>query len=176
MCYCIPPLLTNLHCLVSPRDAIVLRGAFMVHEEIYHVTTQEHYHIQKRSFDAVPFAFSPTSNNLMIYRNSDLYQRPSGLQRKRGLEDSSLSSCGADLLTPDSGAQTPLTHEYYHPPNLTTSIPVDDGFSMSSSWKNLLKSPPEKRRLQIRAVGPNPVPEGCPTNRLVNYMVNDAAC
>ncbi|KAF9366883.1 hypothetical protein BGX34_000001 [Mortierella sp. NVP85] len=160
------------------KDAIVLRGAFMVHDETYHVTTQAHYHIQKRSDDAVPFAFSPMSNNLIIYRNSDLYQRHGGgHQRKRGSQDPFFSTCGADLLSPDvdSGAE-PLVHEYYYPPNLTTSIPIHNGFDMSSSWKDILKSPLEKRRLEIRGVGPSPVPEGCPTNRLVNYMGVAADC
>ncbi|KAF9971849.1 hypothetical protein BGZ65_010179 [Modicella reniformis] len=157
------------------EGAPVLRGAFMANEETYHVTTQEHYHIQKRSDDAVPSSFSPISNSLIIYRNSDLYTRHhNSLRRKRGLNplEESSSSCGADLLLPSTspGAESEAEdvspfHEYYHPPNLTTSIP-----ELSSSWSNIWKSTLKKRGVEIKGVGPHPVPEGCPANRLVNYM------
>ncbi|KAF9960260.1 hypothetical protein BGZ72_007518 [Mortierella alpina] len=165
----------------DPKDetALVLRGAFMVNDDTYHVTTREHYHIQKRADDALP----PTHNalagddDLIIYRDSDMYKRSgSHLQRKRGLVE---SSCGTDhmLFNQQATAFSPPTQDnYYYPPNLTTTIPAM-GYHESSSWMDLLSGNPlAKRRLEIRAVGPNPVPEGCPVNRLVNYMGVAADC
>ncbi|KAF9188739.1 hypothetical protein BGZ51_000337, partial [Haplosporangium sp. Z 767] len=160
------------------EDALVLRGAFMVNEDTYHVTTQDHYHIQKRSDDALPSSSSSKGSHLVIYRDSDLYNRPSNLsKRKRGLEE---SSCGADsLLTRQAADVTaPLQHEYYYPPNRTATIPMAGGSTLdySSSWAGLFKSPMTKRGLEIRAAGPDPVPEGCPINRLVTYMGFAADC
>ncbi|KAG0267158.1 hypothetical protein BG011_008449 [Mortierella polycephala] len=111
--------------------------------------------------------------------DSDLYNRPSNLaKRKRGLEE---SSCGADsLLTRQAAdATAPLQHEYYYPPNQTATIPMTGGSASdySSSWTGLFnKSPMIKRGLEIRAAGPDPVPEGCPVNRLVTYMGVAADC
>ncbi|KAG0226711.1 Metallo-peptidase family M12-domain-containing protein [Mortierella sp. GBAus27b] len=159
------------------KGTVILRGAFMVGDETYHVTTQEHYHIQKRSDDAVPLTISPKSNSLIIYRNSDLYQRSHSTRRKRGLDqqEGHTSSCGADFLLPKQ--EKPLVHEYYYPPNVTATIPLGNGFELgSSSWSGLWKSPLEKRGVEVKGAGPNPVPDGCPANRLVNYMGVAADC
>ncbi|KAF8937009.1 hypothetical protein BGZ58_003383 [Dissophora ornata] len=167
------------------ENALVLRGAFMADGDTYHVTTQQHYHIQKRSDDALP-STSPSSSpgsGLVIYRDSDLYGRHSGIRRKRGLVQEEESSCGADLLMnraarngTDSSALPPV-HEYYYPPNTTTSIPVSDGLDLSSSWMGLWKkSPLTKRGVALKVAGPTPVPDGCPANRLVNYMGVAADC
>lgn len=159
-----------------PRTALVLRGAFMVNDDTYHVTTREHYHIQKRADDALPPVYKslPGADDLIIYRDSDMYKRSgSHSQRKRGLEE---SSCGTDRMLLNqqaTGISPPTPDDYYYPPNTTTTIPVM-GNHASPSWMNLLSANPlAKRGLEIRAAGPNPVPEGCPVNRLVNYMVKE---
>ncbi|KAF9309503.1 hypothetical protein BG003_009691 [Podila horticola] len=146
------------------RDSIVLRGAFTMGDDTYHVTSRQHYHIQKRSDDAVPSALS----NLVIYRDSDLY-KPKNLRRKRGLTEE--PACGADMIRPSNRTGV-VTNEYYYPPDLTTTVPVLGGFDMSSTpWIGTLKSP-----LVKRVAGPNPVPPGCPANRVVNYMGVAADC
>ncbi|KAI7827953.1 Metallo-peptidase family M12-domain-containing protein [Gamsiella multidivaricata] len=167
------------------ENALVLRGAFMANGDTYHVTTQQHYHIQKRSDDAVPPTPS-SGSHLIIYRDSDLYARPNSFQRKRGLVPQDESSCGAEALirTGVSEAEAgsvdsarSLLHEYYYPPNLTTSIPATREFDLSSSWTDLWKKGPlTKRDVAVKVAGPNPVPEGCPANRLVNYMGVAADC
>ncbi|KAF9329823.1 hypothetical protein BGZ91_000383, partial [Linnemannia elongata] len=173
------------------KDAMVLRGAFMANGDTYHVTTRTHYHIQKRSDDAVPYSSPSSGSSLIIYRDSDLYDRAATqMRRKRGTEDGSTghNTCGADALmkledTHPLGAKatsmaSALTdHEFYYPPNLTTSIP-----DPSSSWMDLLAGSGggsgglRKRAVAMGVAGPDPVPEGCPTNRLVNYMGVAADC
>lgn len=165
---------------------MVLRGAFMANGDTYHVTTRTHYHIQKRSDDALPYSSPSPGSSLIIYRDSDLYDRAATqMRRKRGTEDGSTGSntCGADALmkledthplgAKATGVESALTdHEFYYPPNLTTSIP-----DPSSSWMDLLAGGVggsgglRKRAVAMGVAGPEPVPEGCPTNRLVNYMV-----
>ena len=165
----------------------------MVHEDTYHVNTDESYHIQKRSEDAIPRSNGGPSNSgprLIIYRDSDLYARPNILsRRKRGMaQEESSSSCGTDQLMKKSqgnDGQGVLYSEddYYHPPNLTTTLPaagslhsptLGRGLDLSSSWTDLIKHGPliQKRSVALKVAGPNPVPDGCPVNRLVNYMVS----
>ncbi|KAF9088736.1 hypothetical protein BGX23_007142 [Mortierella sp. AD031] len=170
------------------KDAVVLRGAFMANGDTYHVTTRTHYHIQKRSDDAVPYSSSTATpgSNMIIYRDSDLYKRsttPS--KRKRGMDQQEESSgtCGADLLmkredihplgSKATSAESALSdHEFYYPPNLTTTIS-----DPSSSWTDMLTGNPlHKRAIAMGVAEPNPVPEGCPVNRLVNYMGVAADC
>ncbi|KAF9921736.1 hypothetical protein FBU30_008203 [Linnemannia zychae] len=166
------------------QDAVILRGAFTANGDTYHVTTRTHYHIQKRSDDAMPSASAPThsGSTMIIYRDSDLFDRTNNLmRRKRGDEqDNPPGTCGADALMKqehlhplgDKAVSTisALTdHEFYYPSNMTTFVR-----DPSSSWTNLLSG---KGQVYKRAVaGPNPVPEGCPTNRLVNYMGVAADC
>ncbi|CAO3570025.1 unnamed protein product [Mortierella alpina] len=165
----------------DPADetALVLRGAFMVNDDTYHVTTREHYHIQKRADDALPPIYKslPGADDLIIYRDSDMYKRSgSHAQQKRGLVE---SSCGTDqmrLNQQPAGISPPTLDDFYYPPNLTRTIPAT-GYQASSSWMDLLSgNSVAKRGLEIRAAGPNPVPEGCPVNRLVNYMGVAADC
>ncbi|ORY96016.1 Metallo-peptidase family M12-domain-containing protein [Lobosporangium transversale] len=164
----------------------------MANGETYQVTTQEHYHLQKRSDDAAPPPLSSSTplssagSGLVIFRDSDLYTRSSNiLRRKRGLAPEGDSSCGSEILFDRSrraeaeaeagvvGAEPkPLIHEYYYPPNLTTYIP-----DLSSSWSDVWKTGSlRKRDVAINVAGPNPVPDGCPTSRLVNYMGVAADC
>jgi hypothetical protein len=151
---------------------MVLRGAFTANGDTYHVTTRTHYHIQKRSDDAVPYSTLPSSpsSSLIIYRDSDLYNRAATqMRRKRGTEDSTTgpSTCGADALMKledihplgakaTSPASALTDHEFYYPPNLTTSIP-----DPSSSWTNMLtgSSHLNKRAVAMGVAGPDPVPE-----------------
>ncbi|KAF9426088.1 hypothetical protein BGZ94_006953 [Podila epigama] len=161
---------------------LILRGAFMVGDTTYHVTTTEHYHIQKRSDDALPHA-TPLSTRMVIFRDSDLYHPSSSLHRRQD-SDQDDSACGADLLHRKSvefgsdamAPHSPSKFEYYYPPNLTTTVPmstVDD----RRAWSGLLnRTPLSKRDVTLKVAGPNPVPEGCPVNRLVNYMGVAADC
>ncbi|KAF9406249.1 hypothetical protein BGZ94_003188, partial [Podila epigama] len=157
----------------TSKDEIILRGAFTVEGDTYHVTSRQHYKVQKRSDDAVPSTAS--ISNLVIYRDSDLY-KPSQRQHKRGLnQEFEEPACGADkILRAGSNSTGVLTTPYghYYPPDLTSKVPVLGGFEMSSSpWLSTMKTP-----LVKRVAGPNPVPPGCPTNRLVNYMGVAADC
>ncbi|KAI8606319.1 Metallo-peptidase family M12-domain-containing protein [Dissophora ornata] len=147
----------------------------MVHDDTYHVTSRQHYHVQKRSDDATPAATSPGSN-LIIYRDSDLYRAASFSRKKRGLNTDKVV-CGADNLLNKTAAYTEASsHSYYYPPDLTATVPMMGGFDMTSSWTDVLKSPMIKRDIAVKVAGPNPVPTGCPTNRLVNYMGVAADC
>ncbi|KAG0287611.1 hypothetical protein BGZ98_004585, partial [Dissophora globulifera] len=161
---------------VNSEDEIVLRGAFMVNGDTYHVTTRHHYHVQKRSEDASP---APTSadSTLVIYRDSDLY-KPAGRLRKRREASTDDVACGADNMLNKTAAYLEATssHSYYYPPVMTSTIPMSGGFDMSSSWTDVLKAPLVKRDVAVNVAGPNPVPTGCPTNRLVNYMGVAADC
>lgn len=141
----------------------------MVNGDTYHVTSQQHYHVQKRSEDAAPTSAS-SGSSLIIYRDSDLY-KPTGLRKKRGLTTDEVA-CGADTMLNKTAAYIEATssHDYYYPPDLTATIPVS-GLDMGSSWTDMLKAPLAKRQISVNAAGPNPVPEGCPANRLVTYMV-----
>ncbi|KAG0055704.1 hypothetical protein BGZ83_007712 [Gryganskiella cystojenkinii] len=62
----------------------------------------------------------------------------------------------------------------------TLTIPASgfgEGLDLSSSWSDMLKSSMlSKRQVAVKVAGPNPVPEGCPANRLVNYMGVAADC
>ncbi|KAG0269740.1 hypothetical protein BGZ95_001955 [Linnemannia exigua] len=171
------------------KDAMVLRGAFMANGDTYHVTTRTHYHIQKRSDDAVPYSSpTPAGSSLIIYRDSDLYNRAdTQLRRKRATDQqqgpSTTSTCGSDALMKledvhplGAMATSPMSaltdHEFYYPPNLTTTIR-----DPSSSWTNLLTGNRlNKRAVAMGVAGPNPVPEGCPANRLITFMGVAADC
>ncbi|KAG0197567.1 hypothetical protein BGX28_008973, partial [Mortierella sp. GBA30] len=157
---------------ISNANTVLLRGAFMVNDDTYHVTTRQHYQVNKRSDDAQP---APTSSgsSVVIYRDSDLYKPKSLSKTKRGFT-SDETTCGADtMLNRTAGhmeAMSSLGH--YYPPDLTAAVPMMGGFEMSSSWAGVLNTPLVKRAV----AGPNPVPDGCPTNRLVNYMGVAADC
>lgn len=148
----------------------------MVDDDVYHVTTGQHYRVQKRSDDAAPFSFSSSQSSLVIYRDSDLYKAPTLKKRRsddQGYPQEQQQSCGTHNLINQqpSGADA---FEYYYPPNRTLSLPVSGfggGLDLSSSWSDVLKAPLSKRQLAVKVAGPSPVPDGCPANRLVNYMV-----
>ncbi|KAG0084320.1 hypothetical protein BGZ93_008920 [Podila epicladia] len=158
-------------------NELILRGAFMVGGITYHITSTDHYRIQKRSSDALPYSSSSSSlgPSMTIFRDSDIYNRPTNLH-KRGEEED--ISCGADLFHPTTlnAFDAPSSgFEYYYPPNLTTTVPMTS-YDPDAAWTDILKRHLVKRQVTINAVGPNPVPEGCPTNRLVNYMGVAADC
>ncbi|KAF9298167.1 hypothetical protein BGZ88_007794 [Linnemannia elongata] len=159
-------------------DEVVLRGAFMVNGDTYHVTTRQHYHVQKRSDDAVPSSFQQLpDNSMVIFRDSDLYNPSRFLKAKRGLQAEE-TTCGSDTMLNKTSAYIEATsspHEYYYPPDLTSTIPMAN-FDASSSWTDIFAAPMSKRGVAIKVAGPNPVPAGCPTNRLVNYMGVAADC
>ena len=144
----------------------------MVNGDTYHVTTRQHYHVQKRSDDAVPSSFQQLpDNSMVIFRDSDLYNPSRFLKAKRGLQAEE-TTCGSDSMLNKTSAYIEATssHEYYYPPDRTSTIPMAN-FDASSSWTDILAGPMSKRGVSIKVAGPNPVPAGCPTNRLVNYMV-----
>ncbi|KAG0349564.1 hypothetical protein BG004_004417 [Podila humilis] len=175
-------------------DDLILRGAFTVNEVTYHVNSKDHYHLQKRSDDAVPNSsssaiFTQLGSNMIIFRDTDFYNRASRLLKRQDSphRESESTACGVDLLhrhhaenaTPgeEEAAMSPSTpFGYYYPPNRTTTIPAS-AFDANNAWTDILKDGPlAKRELTVRALGPNPVPEGCPANRLVNYMGVAADC
>ncbi|KAF9126259.1 hypothetical protein BGW39_006755 [Mortierella sp. 14UC] len=159
-------------------DEVVLRGAFMVNGDTYHVTTRQHYHVQKRSDDAVPYSSSHHSDNSMvIFRDSDLYNPSRFLKNKRGLQVQEVT-CGSDTLLNRTAGYIEATssHDYYYPPDQTSTIPMAAAFDPSSSWTDILAAPLSKRGVAVKVAGPNPVPAGCPINRLVNYMGVAADC
>lgn len=138
----------------------------MVNDDTYHITTRQHYQITKRSDDAEPAPVS-SGSNVVIYRNSDLYNPKVFSNKKRGLSHE--VSCGADTMlqrTADYN-ETQSSYGHYYPPDLTAPVPMTGGFDLSSSWAGVLRAPMVKRAVP----GPNPVPSGCPINRVYNYMV-----
>lgn len=151
----------------------------MVESETYHITSADHYRIQRRSSDALPYSSSLTSSlgsSMIIFRDSDLYNRPTNLHKRQRVQEDD-STCGAALLqlaapNPFRDTTTPSSgFEYYYPPNLTTTVPMTS-YDPNAVWTDILKSGHlVKRQVIVNAAGPSPVPEGCPTNRLVNYMV-----
>ncbi|KAG0222495.1 Metallo-peptidase family M12-domain-containing protein [Mortierella sp. GBAus27b] len=154
----------------NSEDGLIVRGAFMVHDDTYHVTSRKHYHVQKRSDDATPSSASSRSN-LIIYRDSDLYKPSFLAKKKRGLPTDEVS-CGADTMLNKTAAfvEAASSPDHYYPPDLTASIPMMGG------WSDILKAPLTKRQVSVSVAGPNPVPTGCPPNRLVNYMGVAADC
>ncbi|KAG0378133.1 hypothetical protein BGX24_004682 [Mortierella sp. AD032] len=159
-------------------DEVILRGAFVVNGDTYHVTTRQHYHVQKRSDDAVPFSGpSHSDNSMIIFRNSDLHNPNRFLKAKRGLQVQEVT-CGSDTLLNRTAAYIEATssHDYYYPPDQSSTIPMATAFDPSSSWTDILATPLSKRGVAVKVAGPNPVPTGCPINRLVNYMGVAADC
>ncbi|KAG0276214.1 hypothetical protein BGZ95_007832 [Linnemannia exigua] len=71
-------------------------------------------------------------------------------------------------------------HGYYYPPNLTAPIPMGGG-SGPSRFFNMASTAFRKRSIaedsiMVKVAGPNPVPTGCPTTRMINYMGVAADC
>lgn len=143
---------------------MILRGAFTDGSTTYHVTSRQHYHVQKRSDDHSPPS-SSTDDELIIYRDSDLVRQ----QRKRSDDDEPLSTCGSTGPTYASPVQQ---HGYYYPPDLTA--PVHMGGAGGAFEMGL----PFRKRddVMVKVAGPSPVPAGCPTSRMVNYMGIAADC
>ncbi|KAG0213145.1 hypothetical protein BGX28_004971 [Mortierella sp. GBA30] len=158
----------------------------MVHDDTYHVTTREHYHIQKRDDDALPSSyFSAPESDLVIYRDSDLYKRSaSPSKRKRGMDE---SSCGTDAMLPNNPtADIFMTtmDDYYYTPNLTTTIPGScehlQGVAADCTYVRRYKGVAQARQqilanfntasaiyestfnVALGVIALNIVPEGCP--------------
>ncbi|KAF9112862.1 hypothetical protein BGX27_002663 [Mortierella sp. AM989] len=161
---------------LDSTEGPILRGAFMVNDETYHITTRQNYHIQKRSDDAFP-SQAPSGSSSVIYRDSDLYKPTNLARKKRGLAADEVS-CGADHMLNRTAAYVEATssNDYYYPPDLRTTVPMSGGFDTASSWIDMLKAPIVKRDITLNVAGPNPVPTGCPVNRLFNYMGVAADC
>ncbi|KAG0344612.1 hypothetical protein BG004_004299, partial [Podila humilis] len=168
-------------------DSIILRGAFTVDSDTYHVTTRQHYHVQKRSDDHTPSQPSSNSNsrsgksNLVIYRDSDLLQ-PDTRLKKRAVPLP--QSCG----TTPSPFEPVGPHGYYYPPDLTTTLSDSKKFPGSRIF-GILKTGLHKRDIIdgdnnssisaetiVKVAGPNPVPTGCPTTRMIAYIGVAADC
>jgi len=108
---------------------------------------------------------------MVIFRDSDLYNPKQFLKSKRGLQVEE-ATCGSDTMLNRTAAyiEATLSPAYYYPPDRTSTVPMS-AFDASSSWTEYLAAPLSKRAVAVKVAGPNPVPDGCPTNRLVNYMV-----
>ncbi|KAF9573805.1 hypothetical protein BGW38_008380, partial [Lunasporangiospora selenospora] len=152
-------------------ETILLHGAFSVDGDTYHVKSQQHYRAQKRADDAMPFgsASAVPRSSMVVYRDSDLYHSRSTLRKKkRGLDtDNDVHTCGSDKMLPKTPSflEAASNKGHYYPPDFSEGVPMTNVFELNSPWRAFAKSP-----LVKRAPGPNPVPSGCPTNRLVTYM------
>ncbi|KAF9320878.1 hypothetical protein BG003_004435 [Podila horticola] len=150
-------------------DSVILRGAFTVGDDTYHVTTRQHYHIQKRSDDHVPRTNIRHKSSLVIYRDSDLLQ-PTHQFRKRSTP--AQSSCGTNSQRPTE------PYSYYYPPDLTSplsSSPRSGLFGMINSGV-LHKRADNTSDIMVTIAGPNPVPTGCPQTRMITYIGVAADC
>ncbi|KAG0033418.1 hypothetical protein BGZ81_008504 [Podila clonocystis] len=151
-------------------DSIILRGAFTVGDDTYHVTTRQHYHIQKRSDDHAPPTNTRHKSNLIIYRDSDLLQ-PTHQSKKRSMPEQ--SSCGT------KGQRPAEPHGYYYPPDLTSPLSSSSSgsglFGMINSGL-LHKRAANTSDIMVTVAGPNPVPTGCPKTRMVTYIGVAADC
>ncbi|KAG0286391.1 hypothetical protein BGZ96_009482 [Linnemannia gamsii] len=189
-------------------NSIILRGAFTTKDDTYHITSHQHYHIQKRSDDhSPPSTSSPTiSSQLIIYRDSDLHKPNKKLYVRRDEEEAQweeqqATTCGSGFIANkvtnnninnSSGSWLDAVgreaeeeqHGYYYPPDLTAHIPVrggQGGAAGPSSFFNMAATTFRKRsspenNIMVKMAGPNPVPTGCPINRMVNYMGVAADC
>ncbi|KAF9326399.1 hypothetical protein BG006_010165 [Podila minutissima] len=151
-------------------DSIILRGAFNVGDDTYHVTTRQHYHIQKRSDDHAPLTNTRHKSNLVIYRDSDLLQTTHQIKKR---STPAQSSCGT------KGQRSTEPHGYYYPPDLTSPLsPSSSGsglFGMINSGI-LHKRAVNTSDIMVTVAGPNPVPSGCPQTRMVAYIGVAADC
>ncbi|KAG0224616.1 hypothetical protein BGW42_004979 [Actinomortierella wolfii] len=161
------------------HNKLSLSGAFTAYDDTFHVTTKQLYHRQKRAEDAVPFSHESESH-LVIFRDSDLYHANSNQQRRKRSTHEPQYSCGADtMLNRTAEFEDALSKRgYYYPPDLSAPILMDAmDDNLSSPWSSLLKPASlHKRKLEVRAAGPNPVPAGCPQNRMVIYVGVAADC
>ena len=142
---------------------MVLRGAFTDGSTTYHVTSRQHYYVQKRSHDHSPSA--SRDDELIIYRDSDVFRQ----QHKRSDDDEPLSTCGA---TGPSYSSAVKQHGYYYPPDLTAPVPMGgagSAFEMGQLFR-------KRDDVMVKVAGPNPVPTGCPASTMVNYMGVAADC
>ncbi|GJJ71610.1 hypothetical protein EMPS_03960 [Entomortierella parvispora] len=146
-------------------DKMVLRGAFTDGSTTYHVTSRQHYHVQKRSDDHSPSSSAPADGELVIYRDSDIFKH----KLKQGDHDEPLSTCGS---TGPSYASPEQHHGYYYPPDLTAPVPMGGAGSVFEMGMPFRK----RDDVTVKVAGPNPVPTGCPASRMVNYMGVAADC
>ncbi|KAF9901950.1 hypothetical protein EC991_005468 [Linnemannia zychae] len=183
------------------HDSIILRGAFTTKDDTYHITSRQHYHVQKRSDDHSPPA-AALSSQLIIYRDSDLRKPTRKLYARKDFasdeeaaewEERQATTCGAGFAANNvkhstgnnnyngswsegEGAGSEV-HGYYYPPDLTESLPMGGSsgiFNMASTTFRKRSSP--ESDIMVKVAGPNPIPTGCPTTRMVNYMGVAADC
>ncbi|KAF9162040.1 hypothetical protein BGX21_011495 [Mortierella sp. AD011] len=142
-------------------EGLILRGAFMINDDTYHITTRQNYHIQKRSDDASP-SQTASGSSLIIYRDSDFYKPANLSRKKRGITADDIS-CGADHLNKTAEyIEATSSHDYYYPPDSRMTVPMMGGVDTASSWVDVLKMPLVKRDVNVTVAGPDPVPTGCP--------------
>ncbi|KAF9428857.1 hypothetical protein BGZ94_000743 [Podila epigama] len=165
----------GVHPLVLPSDSIVLRGAFTVGDDTFHVSTHQHYQVQKRSDDYAPIASTSSrisKNKLLIYRDSDLQKNDNRLDKRA---TPLVTSCGTRPLSSSSAEP----HDYYYPPNLTSPLSVRHGFLGLEDF-GIIGTGLNKRNVgdnvKVKVAGPNPVPTGCPANRMISYIGVAADC
>lgn len=189
-----------------------MRGAFTTKDDTYHITSHQHYHVQKRSNDhSPPSSSSPAiSSQLVIYRDSDLHKPSKKLHVRRDFasdeeeaqwEEQQATTCGAGFIASrvssnninnSTGSWLAAVgrevgeeqHGYYYPPDLTAPIPIGGGLGGAagpSSFFNMAAATFRKRsssenNIMVKVAGPSPVPTGCPTTRMINYMGVAADC
>ncbi|KAF8988480.1 hypothetical protein BGZ52_009261 [Haplosporangium bisporale] len=157
------------------NDALILRGAFTVDNDTFHVTTRQHYHIQKRSDDHSPRPRDARSkSSLVIYRDSDLLKSSNQLKKRSAPPE---PSCGAKVV---HGPTEP--YGYYYPPDPTSPLSSyssgtgSDVFGMIRSGLLHKRDDSNDSGIMVTMAGPSPVPTGCPKTRMVTYIGVAADC
>ncbi|KAG0049527.1 hypothetical protein BGZ83_005713 [Gryganskiella cystojenkinii] len=150
----------------SKDDTMVLRGAFTDGSTTYHVTSRQHYQVQKRYDDHSP---SNAESEIVIYRDSDLV-KPNKII-KRGVSEDNLSTCGSTGRSPYSSVEQ--EHGYYYPPDLTAPVPMGGAAGAFDMGSAIFR---KRDDIMVKVAGPSPIPTGCPTTRMVNYMGVAADC
>ncbi|KAG9064683.1 hypothetical protein KI688_002941 [Linnemannia hyalina] len=165
----------------------------------YHVQKRSDDHSSPPSSNSL-------SSQLIIYRDSDLRKPTKKLHARRDFEsdeeeaaweERQTTTCGAGFVASrvdhsnyyNNGSRSAATagsgeeHGYYYPPDLTAPIPMGGGAGAAgaSSFFNMAATTFRKRsspesNIMVKVAGPSPVPTGCPTTRMVNYMGVAADC
>ncbi|KAF9582117.1 hypothetical protein BGW38_000618 [Lunasporangiospora selenospora] len=135
-------------------DLLLLQGAFEVNGEMYHITTRQHYHAQKRDLDHMPSTDDPSQPDLIIYRDSDL-NTPTSPPSPDDISPAQ-TVCGTQ-----SQANTQSKRSY------SDSNPLSSASTAHLARRQLISN---------STSSPNSIPPGCPTSRKVNYMGIAADC
>ncbi|KAG0328083.1 hypothetical protein BGZ99_006256 [Dissophora globulifera] len=158
--------------VLTGSKSMVLRGAYTADGETYHVTSRQHYSIQKRADDRLPLS---AASDVVIYRDSDLLH-PRQFN-KRG-DYAQILSCGTAKSHNNASGNASTSHGYYYPPPLISqeSPAAGVGWSRIGSVFHFDSLKKRDDPVMIKITGPNPIPSGCPTDRVVNFIGVAADC